>query len=160
MGKNTLKRSLIVGIVFLFLSTTSIPVLASEGKPDFVIENIFLWPDNQPPTYHFECSVRNIGNASELRNDFELYVRIKFLLFGKIPLFTIDSDTHSAHMEGIILPNRTITFGVASCDKLPIFGSYRFSLVFNPNFKVEESNYDNNKYSEDWKVFLWDWKEI
>ena len=30
MGKNPLKRSLIVGIVFLFLSTTCIPVLASE----------------------------------------------------------------------------------------------------------------------------------
>ena len=154
-------KKVIIGGIITLLVCSSLPVVnASEELPDFVIDDIFLWPDNQPPTYHFECSVRNIGNASKLRNDFELYVRIKFLLFGKIPLFTIDSDTHSAHMEGIILPNRTITFGVASCDKLPIFGSYRFSLVFNPYYKVEESNYNNNKYSEDWRVFLWSWKEI
>ncbi len=146
-------------VVLLVLSI--IPVVnAGEGKPDFVIEDIFLWPDNQPPTYHFECSVRNIGNTSNNWNNFELYVRIKFLLFGKIPLFTIDSDTSSAYMEGTILPNKTIKFGVASCEKLPKLGSYRFSLVFNPNLKVEESNYNNNKYSEDWRVFLWDWKEI
>lgn len=35
MGK-TLKRSLIVGIIFLFLSITCLPVLASEGKHGLV----------------------------------------------------------------------------------------------------------------------------
>ena len=40
MGKNILKRSLLVGIVFLFLSTTCIPVLANEGKPNSIIGDI------------------------------------------------------------------------------------------------------------------------
>jgi O-antigen/teichoic acid export membrane protein len=44
MGKYPLKRSLIVGIIFLFLSTTCIPVLASEGKPDLIVVSMGFVP--------------------------------------------------------------------------------------------------------------------
>ena len=162
MKKNPLiGKGLAVGIILLFLSTTCLPIVnASEGKPDFVIEDIFLWPSAYPYEYHFECSVRNIGNASNYWNDFEVYVKIKWLLFGKIPLLTINSHTDGAYVGGQIEPNETIKFWFIACEALPKFGTYRFSLTVNPNLKIEESDYDNNKYSEDWKVFLWDWKEI
>ena len=37
MGKNTLKRGLIIGIICMFFLTTCIPVLANEEKPDLVL---------------------------------------------------------------------------------------------------------------------------
>ena len=159
MGK-TLKRSLIVGIIFLFLSTVCLPVLASEELPDLVINDIFLWPSDTPHEYHFECSIINQGNPTNEWNDIEINVKIKWMFLGKIPLLTIASNTGSNHLQGIIGTGERINLSFASCDRLPKFGSYRFILEVNPNETVDESNYDNNKYSEDWKVFLRDWKEI
>jgi len=160
MGKNTLKRSIIVGIVFLFLSTTCLPVLASEGKPDLVIEDIFLWPSAYPYEYHFECSIKNIGNSTNEWNNLEINVKIKWMFLGSIPLLSIASYTESHYILGVIKSGGMINLSFASCDILPKFGSYRFSLTVNPHETIDESDYDNNKYSEDWKVFLWNWKEI
>jgi hypothetical protein len=158
MGK-TLKRSLIVGIVMLFLSTVCLPVLASEGKPDFVIEDIFLWPSDFPMEYHFEYRVKNIGDAPIYNFQLITNIQIRWLVLGIIPLFSIYLTTQDG-LVGRLLPNETINIPFISCDALPKFGSYRFSLIVNPNNIIEENDYDNNKYSEDWKVFLWDWKEI
>ena len=160
MGKNTLKRSLIVGIIFLFLSTTCLPIVnASEEKPDFVIDDIFLWPSNTPDEYLFKYSLQNIGNAPIYSFELEVYIKIQWLLLGRIPLFSIVSDTQIGNL-GSLLPGETVNHSFASCNRLPKFGSYRFSLTVNPHETIDESDYDNNKYSEDWKVFLGQWKEI
>ena len=159
MGKNTLKRSLIVGIVFLFLSTACLPVLASEEKPDFIIDDIFLWPSDYPYEYHFEYSLRNIGDSPIYSFEFETYIKIQWMLLGRIPLFPIVSRMQIGNLGGL-LPGENVNLSFASCDRLPKFGSYRFSLTVNPNLKIEESDYDNNKYSENWNVFFGQWKEI
>jgi len=160
MENPRIKKGLGVIILLLFLSTTCLPIVnASEGKPDFVIEDIFLWPSNTPYEYHFEYSLTNIGDSPIYYFDLELYVKIQWMLFGKIPLFSIVSNVQTVHLGGL-LPGWETNLSFASCDRLPKFGSYRFSLTVNPNLKIEESDYDNNKYSEDWKVFFGQWKEI
>ena len=160
MGKNPLKRSLIVGIIMLFVSTACLPVLANEEKPDLVIENIFRWPNDTPFEYEFKCTIKNIGDDPIWQGDYWINVRVYWMLFGHIPLIRIKSHTVKAHIGGLIFGNKTCNLTVQSCETLPKFGTYRIFLEINPTLIIDESNYDNNKYSEDWKVFLWDWKEI
>lgn len=72
MGKNTLKRSLIVGIVFLFLSTTCIPAIqlniSNSAKQQFPSDlkteiqtptnkNILELPEKHPLLFLFVISV-------------------------------------------------------------------------------------------------------
>ena len=154
------RKCLAIGIILLFLATTCIPVLASEGKPDFVIDDIFLWPSNFPYEYHFEYSLTNIGDSPIYSFELEVFIKIQWLLLGRIPLLSIASYTESHYILGVIKSGGMINLSFASCDILPKFGSYRFSLTVNPHETIDESDYDNNKYSEDWKVFLWNWKEI
>ena len=181
MKERVFKKGLMLVIVVLFLSTSAVPVVNStsteryvlnketsnpttsntEELPDLVIEDIFLWPSDYPFTYHFECRVKNIGDAATPYHwsEVEISVRIYWLLFGKIPILPIFSSSHTYSID-VIQPGATRNLGVASCDSLPKFGSYRFYLTVNPHKTIEESDYDNNKYSEDWKVFLGLWKPI
>jgi len=161
MENPRIKKGLGVTVVLLFLSTICLPIVnASEEKPDFVIEDIFLWPSNTPDEYHFECSVKNIGNSTNEWNNLEINVKIKWMFLGSIPLLSIASYTESHFIQGVIKSGETINLSFASCDRLPIFGSYRFYLTVNPNKTIDESDYDNNKCSEAWKVFFGQWKEI
>ena len=181
MKKEWLVKNLALGFVVLFISTGFIPItngitqqkheLADnqisdstvsniEGKPDLVIEDIFLWPSDYPFTYHFECSVKNIGNSTNEWNNVEINVKIKWMFLSYIPLLSITAYTESHYILGVIESGRMINLSFASCDCLPKFGTYRFYLTVNPHKIIEESDYDNNKYSEDWKVFFGQWKQI
>ncbi len=131
----------------------------NEGKPDLVIEDIFLWSSNVPNEYLFKYSLQNIGNVPIYSFDLEVYIKIQWLLLGRIPLFSIVSDTQIGNLESL-LPGETVNHSFASCDRLPKFGTYRFSLTVNPNKIIDESDYDNNKYSEDWSVFFGQWKQL
>jgi hypothetical protein len=182
MKKDWLVKTFAMGIVVLFISTGFIPItnglsqqkqeLAdnkisdstvsnNEGKPDLVIEDIFLWSDDIPWERHFECNVKNIGDANTpwYWSEVEVSVKVYWLLFGKIPILPILSDSTTIYVD-VILPGETINLIFASCDALPKFGSYRIYLTVNPHKIIEESNYDNNKYSEDWKVFFGQWRQI
>ena len=160
MENPRIKKGLGVTVVLLFLSTTCLPIVnASEGKPDFVIEDIFLWPSNFPDEYHFEYRLKNIGDAPIYNFRQITTIQIRWLVLGSIPLFTIYSKKIDVGI-GALLPGDIVNIGFVSCDSLPKFGSYRFYLTVNPNEIIDESNYDNNKYSEDWKVFFGQWKEI
>ena len=44
MNTNMLRKSLVIGIILLFLSTICLPVLASEGQPDLIIINMGFTP--------------------------------------------------------------------------------------------------------------------
>jgi len=156
-----MRKKLIIGGIITLLVLSIIPVVnASEEKPDLIIEDIFLWPSNTPDEYNFECSIKNIGNSTNEWNNLEINVKIKWMFLGSIPLFSIASYTESHYIQGVIKSGETINLSFASCDSLPKFGTYRFSLTVNPNLKIEESDYDNNKYCEDWNVFFGQWKEI
>jgi hypothetical protein len=159
MDKKNLKRSIIVSIVILFLSTTFLPfVYSSEGKPDLVIDDIILWPCEFPREYKFKYSLTNIGDSPIYKFQYETYFKIQWMLFGKIPLSTIRSHLQSGYLSRL-LPGDSANIDFVTCAGLPRFGVYRFSLIINPNLKIEESNYDNNKYAENWKVFFGDWNQ-
>ena len=161
MENPRMKKGLGVIILLLFLATTCIPIVnASEEKPDLIIEDIFLWPSAYPYEYHFECSIKNIGDSPIWKDEFEIHVKIYWMLFGRIPLLPIFSHTTSVIVDGFLFGELKYNITFASCDSLPKFGSYRFYLTVNPNNTIDESDYDNNKYSEDWKVFFGQWKEI
>ena len=127
--------------------------------PDFIIEDIFLWPDNEPSKYNFEYSLKNIGDSAIYHFDIEINVKIVWSLFGKIPILTIFASTDIVHIDAL-LPERNVNITMASCEKLPKFGSYRFTLEVNPNLKIEEKDYDNNKCTEVWSVFFGNWKPL
>jgi len=60
-----IKKIIIGGITGLMLLSSIPLVIGSEGKSDLFIEDIFLWSSNDIPwERHFECSVKNIGDAN------------------------------------------------------------------------------------------------
>jgi hypothetical protein len=151
MGKNPLKRSLIFGIVFLFLSTTCLPVLAGEGKPDLIVSSMGF------SSIHWEdcgvATIKNIGDAKTIDN---IYVDYKFtrLLFRTVGRF----GTFWA--SGVLEPEKETTFHLIYEKDLPKFGVFEFKCTVNPGRTIEESNYDNNELSQKYVAFLGQWKEI
>jgi hypothetical protein len=133
--------------------------LGNDDKPDLVIEDIFLWSSNEPGKYEFDYSLQNIGSIPIYFFDLVIHHKIQWLLFGRIPLFTIDAHTQTGNLE-VLIPGKPFNNTFISCDSLPKFGSYRFTLTVNPNKTIDESDYSNNKYSEDWTAFLGQWKPL
>ena len=152
MGKYPLKRSLIVGIVFLFLSTTCLPVLASEGKPDLIIEDIVTKPYN-PFVDKYSCKVKNVGN--ETTNDWIMVtVTVKRLFLGIFPLRTVRFYRVGTLPSNGLPPGGVIDILFAYESNLPVYGIYRYSCVVNPDHSIEESDYDNNLFSKTYNAFF------
>jgi len=160
MGKNTLKRSLIVGIVFLFLSTACLPVHASEGKPDLMIEGLGIESSNLPYEYDVFCVVKNIG--SENANDFiDVKVEIKRVFFGVFLINkTLRSFFANCLSSGGLPPNETTNIEFAGDYQLPAWGFYRIYCQVNPDKRIEETDYNNNFYTQDVLVLFGDWVKV
>lgn len=152
MRNNILKKSLIIGIIFLLLSTMCIPfATANDGKPDLIIEDIILKSGHEPFSSFLYCSIKNIGDSPTPRNSvYEVYVRCYWLLFGFIPLVNIKSETKGGQYSGSIFGEDTYDLYIEPSDTNFIWGAYGFYLVVNPNRKIDESNYLNNMYNENW----------
>jgi hypothetical protein len=157
MGKNPLKRSLIVGIIFLFLSTTCMPVLASEELPDLIIELIGFAPtgDGQLDDIAF-ATIRNIGSVKAIGS-----IEVKFtfirMLFGIIPIKIAQTDTHSITVGGGLQPQDFAIVDLIYEDELPKFGIFELRCSVNPGRTIEESNYDNNELSQKFIAFFGQW---
>jgi hypothetical protein len=134
MGK-TLKRSLIVGIIFLFLSTTCIPVLASGGKPDLSIERFDFVPvgDSQTITYA-TVKVKNIGDVGI--GTYQVSYSVRRLVLLK----TVTSDSYT-DINGLD-PGQSTSDNLIDTRELPKFGLFRFKCNIISDY--DESNYDNN----------------
>ena len=143
MGKNTLKRSLIVGIVFLFLSTACQSILASEGKPDFVIAEISPYCHDIPVATDVACWVVDIGNATAY-GSITIHASITWMFLGRFPIVQIRWFNYSEEYDHGFPTGVRIPFQFAPISKIPKFGSYRFDCTVNPNQTLEESNYTNN----------------
>jgi hypothetical protein len=147
MGKNTLKRSLIVGIVFLFLSTACLPVLANEEKPDLIIEDLLILPGSHPREENFICLVKNVGNISTPSNKaLDITVTVRWKTLGILPLFPIQKFT--AGVTGSLAPGETVNIAFATTYRMPYFGFYSFYCRVNPEYIIDESTIRNNVYSE------------
>ena len=148
MGKNTLKISIIVGIVFLFLSTACLPVLASEGKPDLIVENITIEPGSMIFTEVCYCTIKNIGDAPT-GDVIEVKIIVKRRPFGIFPpLFTVYTGSAEHYIGGPLNPGVSTQLFLANCEELPTFGFFQFKCIVNPGLKIEESDYDNNDHSQ------------
>ncbi|MBE3137811.1 MAG: hypothetical protein IMZ43_10550 [Thermoplasmata archaeon] len=152
MGKNTLKRSLIVGIVFLFLSTTCIPVLASEGKPDLIIEDIVTEPV-LPEEDKYLCRVKNIGTETVMET-IDVDVTVKRLFLGIFPIRTVRFYHVGGNYGNGLYPGETIDILIAYESYLPVYGIYRYNCVVNPDHHIDESEYGNNVFSKTYNAFF------
>ena len=157
MGKSILKSSLIIGIVFLFLSTSCLPIVTSSNeKPDLIIENIYLFGGHFPFDNSFYCTVRNIGNSSIYKNTYvEVYVKVYWLLFRHIPLIPIKSFITQGYIYDSLIGEKKINFFFLSDTDFPLFGYFRIFLNINPNRLINDINFDNNVYYRDCVIFLY-----
>ncbi|PNX51645.1 MAG: hypothetical protein BV456_02375 [Thermoplasmata archaeon M8B2D] len=151
MDKIILKRILIIGIVFLFLSTSCFPFVTSsynvDHEPDLIIEDIFI--DYTKTGGYLSTQVKDIGNPwDEVSSDIEIHVKIYRFLFG-IPLIPVRSYTVWTYI--------TYTKDIEPRFQVVLKGLYRICLTVNPNRLIEESNFDNNKYYEDFQRSYGNW---
>jgi hypothetical protein len=144
-----------VTIVLLFLSTTCIPVLASEGEPDITVEDIYIDMTYNGPGPLFPdlfCRIRNIGDAPV--GDLNYRVIITHMLFNRIPIKTIVNTILGVGFIPPMPPGGAYTdvlpTGSPSGDNLPLFGFIKIEVTVNPQdfHPIPESNYSNNYYTE------------
>jgi len=169
IGKNTLKRSIIVGIVFLFLSTVCLLVVASEEKPDLTIDEIYVYVSpggGRGPSREREyirCNFSNIGEGDVTGEDIiQFQIVVEKLLFNKIPIREIiNVCTHGYAVHNGLEPGRTYYETLTSHYILALPGYMKFKCRINPNDLIGESNYDNN-YCEKtffgyigWRTYRW-----
>ena len=154
------RKCLAVGIILLFLSTTCIPVLASDGKPDLIIEGLGTRPTNTPPHNWVYCVVKNIGSGTAY--DFiDVKVEIKRVLFGVFLINkTLRSYFANGWSSGGLPPNNATGIEFAMDYELPSWGFFRIYRIYcwvNPDKRIEETDYNNNFYTEDVFVLFGDW---
>jgi len=151
MDRNILKKSLIIVFVFLFLSSSCFPFVTAsynvDHEHDLIIDDIFIHY-SKTGTY-LATKVKDIGNAwDEISSDIGVHVKIYRCLFG-IPLIPVRSYTIWTWIDAITIIEPPV----------PVIweGFYRFCLTVNPNRLIEESDYYNNCYREDWYNYFFDW---
>ncbi|MBE3122111.1 MAG: hypothetical protein IMZ53_01215 [Thermoplasmata archaeon] len=151
------KKCLAVGIILLFLSTTCIPVLASDGKPDLIIEGLGTIPTDIIFDNWVYCVVKNIGSGTA--NDFiDVKVEIKRVLFGLFLINkTIFNSFANVRTPDGYSPGETVDIYFAIDYQLPSWGFFRIYCWVNPDKRIEEENYDNNFYVQDVFVLFGDW---
>jgi hypothetical protein len=152
IGK-TLKRGLIVGIVFLFFSTVCLPVVAIEELPDLIVEKFYMefWPDDWDGYWWVMAKIKNIGNASTIEWVEHTYT-VTRLCFG----FFVLSGTRNI---GVIEPGQVRNTNLFCKNKIYL-GFIEIKDTVNPERLIEESNYDNNILSQKYFVFFGHWKPI
>ncbi|MBE3141332.1 MAG: hypothetical protein IMZ53_12230 [Thermoplasmata archaeon] len=162
MGKNILKRGFIIGVVCMFLSTTCLPIVnASDGKPDLIIEGLGTIQADDFIHNKVYCVVKNIG--SENANNFiDVKVHIKRVIFGVFLINkTLDSFFANRWDSGGLPPNSTTGVNFTKDYQLPQgwFRIYRIYCQVNPDKRIEETDYNNNFYTQDVLVFFSDWEK-
>jgi len=155
------RKCLAVGIILLFLSTTCIPVLASDEKPDLIIIGLGTIQADDFIHNKVYCVVKNIG--SENANNFiDVKVHIKRVIFGVFLINkTLDSFFANRWDSGGLPPNSTTGVNFTMDYQLPQgwFRIYRIYCQVNPDKRIEETDYNNNFYTKDVLVLFSDWEK-
>ena len=149
------RKCLAIGIILLFLATTCIPVLASEGKPDLIVVSMGFVPYGEGQTKRVAyATVKNVGDAEAFGTIYLKYI-FKRMLFGTISYI----DTVWV-FQGGLEPGEYIVFYMIYEYRLPKFGFFNFKCTANPTMTIDESNSDNNDLSQNYVAILGQWKEI
>ncbi len=151
MGKNPLKRSIIVGIIFLFLSTTCLPVLASEEKPDLIVQSVNIVPaGDSGMDFEAIAEIKNVGNSDAV-GSVQIYNSFNRLILLK----TVFSKYSSAGIH--LAPNESIIIKLTGMQVLPHFGFFVFTCHVNTGKLIEESNYKNNRLDKVCTAIVGQW---
>jgi hypothetical protein len=149
VDKKPLKNCIIVSIIFLSVSTTCLPVFASEGTPDLIITGV---------TYHsiiadipcLFCIVKNNGTTSA--SDFTIQAFGGRFLFHEKNIYKNEGLAPGESVEEILF-----TTGL-------YFGIYRLYLHISTN--TTEENTSNNNFSHSYFIIsstllhVWVFKEL
>ena len=133
-------------------STTCIPVVAREGTPDLIIDDIISKPYN-PYEDEYLCRVTNSGNGTT-DTIIMVEVTVKRLFLGIFPLRTVRFYRVGSHPENGLPPGESLNVLFAYESYLPVFGVYRYTCVVNPDLSIEESDYGNNVFSKTYTAFF------
>lgn len=131
-----------------------------EEKPDLIIENIIVeeYGHHVPSYQRLCCRVKNIGDASVEEIIF-VSVQVYLCLFW-FPIRSIGTYEGSINPITGLEPGETIDIEFAYYYDFPIFGFFQFNAKVNPDETIDESNYQNNAYSElDFRFVFW-WEEF
>ncbi len=146
MDKKPLIVISICAVVLLVMGSSN-TVVANEEMPDLIIEDLLILPGSHPHQEEFSCLVKNVGDASTSSNkNLDITVTMRWKTFGLLPLIPIRKFTGG--IIGSLAPNETIDISFATTNRMPLFGFYTFYCVVNPEHIIEESNYQNNVYTE------------
>lgn len=138
------------------LNSSEIQYLINPGEPpDLIIENIFLKGYHEWFASYFCFTVRNIGGSLIYDKDVEIYVRVYWLLFGRIPLIPVRLFNLERDIGGSLFGGTKLNLYLMDDDDMPLWGYYRIFLTINPNRLIYESNFDNNLYYRDCRMLLY-----
>jgi hypothetical protein len=135
-------------VLLLFLSTTCIPVSASGEMPDLIIEDLLIFPGDFPDEEEFDVQIKNIGNASTPNDkNLDVSISVRWKIFGLLPLISVRKFTCGTGGFNLA-PNESIILPFATTYRMPLLGFYTFYCKVNPKHIIDESNYQNNMYTE------------
>jgi len=146
MDKKPLIVVSICAVVLLVLGS-SVSVLASEGKPDLIIDGIGSVKEPEINVYSIVVNIKNIGNETATGTFYVHYEVRRLLFFGRI---TISGNRTSPIYE--LKPGDVYqyNFGPQS-HYLPFLGFFiELNCTVNPEKIIEESNYNNNYLTHRW----------
>lgn len=177
MNKDIMSKALVLSIIFLFIGVGIQPINAfteiksnnqgiievnniesAVGLPDLIIEDIYYYlHDPGSPFYYVEADIKNQGDAYVYEGVTVEFTVVK-TIFWFFNLKIIYDNIETKHFYGGLAPGetRTIFLSVGDFD-LPIFGFFKFNAGINLDKKIDESNYNNNKFTEQVFCFFAMW---
>ena len=135
-------------------------VESNPGKPDLIIENIIIeeYGHHVPPNQMLCCRVKNIGDAA-VEEKICVSIQVYRCLF-RFPIRFIGTYEGSSNPLTPLNSGETIDIEFAYDYNIPGFGFFQFKAEVNPDEIIDESNFQNNDYTEyDFRLFYW-WTEL
>lgn len=118
------------------------------GLPDLIIEDLLIFPGHVPDEEEFAVQVKNIGNAStSYDKNLDVSISVRWRIFGLLPLISVRKFTCGTGGFSLA-PNESIILTFATTYRMPLLGFYSFYCKVNPEHVIDESNYQNNLYTE------------
>jgi hypothetical protein len=124
----------------------------SMDKPDLTITDIRYGPyGDTGQIWVISTAVYNIGNATAKG---EIYITYTI---RRLPsFFPVRADTVGGYEPGLI-PGSGLFYLLEDASNLPKFGFFRVICEVNPDHIIEETNYENNRVTQNFLVLFGFW---
>jgi hypothetical protein len=146
MDRKSLIGICICAVVFLVMGSNN-SVLASEGKPDLIVDGIGRVKEPEINVYSIVVNIKNIGNETATGTFYVHWENRRLLFFGRI----VRSGTLTASISEMNPGDvYQYNFGTEG-HHIPFLGFFiELNCTVNPEKTIEESNYDNNYFTNRW----------